>query len=161
MSNTASLAPASSINTPSRSETPAPDAAVNKPTFTRPNIESGKDRMFGNSASPSTLVNRGRDPEARARLESTCQQLFTRMHERNSVLGFAHEGQEGVARYIEHGEPALSVSLGSRPNALEISSMANISYGGKPFVQLTGAELQAANALAVSVLGTKVVNMRL
>ena len=83
------------------------------------------------------------------------------MHERNSVLGFTHEGQEGIAIYKEHGEPALSVRLGSRPDALEVSSMANISYGGKPFVQLTGAELQAANALATSVLGTKVINMRL
>jgi hypothetical protein len=142
---------------PSRSETPAADAAVNKPTFTHPKIESGKDQMFGGVHLHRQVSPKGRDFVARQLLETTCQQLHTRMSEGpHQEIGFAHQGQPGIARFNEKSEPVLSVQLGPQPNALAISSMSDISYMGKPLVRLSSDELQAATHLASSVLKTDV-----
>ncbi|WP_435506158.1 hypothetical protein [Variovorax sp. RHLX14] len=153
MSNTASISPALSIKNPSKSETPAADAAFNKPTFKRSNIESGKDQMYGGVHRHHQVKPTGRDFVARQALETTCQQLHTRMNEGAlDVLGFAHQGQHGIAHHNEKSEPVLSVQLGAQPGVLTISSMADISYMGKPLVRLSSEELHDATHLASSVL---------
>lgn len=157
MSNTSSsaISSAQSIKSLPRRTSFTADSAPTRPTFARPSIESGKDRMFGNLENQPTFGPHGRDPAARARLDSGCQQLFTLMHEGMHWLSFKHEGKEAMVIYSEHGDPALIINLGSRSNALEISSMANISYRGKPFAQLTPSQLEAANSLVSTALAAK------
>lgn len=97
----------------------------------------------------------GRDPTGRALFESACQQLHTRMTEGGlHNVAFMHDGVEGNARYNPRTEPVISVRHGSMPQSVAISSLAQLSYQGKPLARLQSDELQAATRLVNSIMAS-------